>query len=265
MSHLKVFISWSGARSQAVAAVLTKCVPDIVQEIDTWMSEESIDSGERWQGAIGHQLETCDVGIVVVTQDNFEKPWLNFEAGAISKSMKLGRPIPFLFDVRPLDILGSPLMQFQARGASRQDMLELVRDLNKLLPAGPLSSERLNNAFAKHWDAIERELSAIRADPALAAREPRKAREVPEILEQLVEMVRALGSSPIGIPTGATSAAFTEIFGEGLGPLAVSGESGGALQPPATGRLAHTVTLTHDPGPTGPVGPLLDQPTQKPK
>lgn len=51
---MKVFISWSGTQSKAVATALHKWIPDVIQVAEPWMSETDIEAGARW----GRQIET---------------------------------------------------------------------------------------------------------------------------------------------------------------------------------------------------------------
>jgi hypothetical protein len=45
---MKVFISWSGERSKAVAKVLRRRLGNIIQAVDPYMSDQDIDKGVRW-------------------------------------------------------------------------------------------------------------------------------------------------------------------------------------------------------------------------
>jgi TIR domain len=125
---MKVFISWSGNVSHAVALALREWLPSVLQSVDPYVSSEDIDKGARWSIEIGQQLEETTFGIICVTSQNLESTWLNFEAGALSKSIDASRVSPFLLDIRPAELVG-PLSQFQAT-LPRLDVLRLVRSIN---------------------------------------------------------------------------------------------------------------------------------------
>jgi hypothetical protein len=74
---LKIFISWSGEPSRSVAITPRHWLPQIVQHVDPWMSDEEIASGTRWNDRIAAALETTNFGIVCVTAANQHQPWLN--------------------------------------------------------------------------------------------------------------------------------------------------------------------------------------------
>jgi hypothetical protein len=50
------------------------------------MSAEEIGKGERWSINLAKELESSNFGLVCLTPENVNAPWLHFEAGAILKS-----------------------------------------------------------------------------------------------------------------------------------------------------------------------------------
>jgi len=166
------------------------------------MSEVDIEGGQRWLQEIGGQLEGSEIGICIITQDNFNRPWLNFEAGAISKSVSRGRPIPFLFDVKGSDVSG-PILQFQHRIVSKDGMLGLVQDLNGLLGERSLPDADLRATFEHFWGSIEQEFEKIRCDPTLTTSTRPPPREQAEVLEEILSIVRAMQRTPpAAVPGG---------------------------------------------------------------
>lgn len=97
---MKVFISWSGNKSHHVALVFRDWLPSVIQSIKPYVSSEDIDKGARWSTDIATELENSTFGILCVTKDNINAPWLSFEAGALSKTMDKSFVSPFLFDIR---------------------------------------------------------------------------------------------------------------------------------------------------------------------
>ena len=83
---MRVFLSWSGEQSLAVAKALREWLPYINAEIQPWISGTDITPGERWSGEVAQQLEVADAGIVCVTRENQLAAWLNFEAGRLPRS-----------------------------------------------------------------------------------------------------------------------------------------------------------------------------------
>jgi len=59
--------------------------------------------------------------------------WLNFEAGALSKALTMGRAAPALVDIDPADVTG-PLANVQAVRLTEEDIHGLVRSINYRMP-----------------------------------------------------------------------------------------------------------------------------------
>ena len=119
---MKVFISWSGDKSLKVAKILKDWIPCVIQDIQPYFSTEDIDKGARWSSDIAKELSDADFGILCVTKDNLESQWLNFEAGALSKTLDKVKVCSFLFDLKPSEISNSPILQFQMTNVDRDDI-----------------------------------------------------------------------------------------------------------------------------------------------
>jgi TIR domain len=91
---VKIFISWSGEASHAVAIALRDWLPSVLQAVEPYVSSEDIEKGARWNAEIAQQLNNTEFGIVCVTRSNVGSPWLNFEAGALSKSVDTSHVSP---------------------------------------------------------------------------------------------------------------------------------------------------------------------------
>ena len=119
---MKVFISWSGTYSLGVAVALQKWLPYIFTDIQTFVSSEDVRKGKRWLAEITKELSNTNFGIVCLTRDNLEAPWVLFEAGALSK-LKAAHVCTLLLDnLRPGDVEG-PL-------ATRIGLLAACRNQN---------------------------------------------------------------------------------------------------------------------------------------
>jgi hypothetical protein len=53
---MKVFISWSGERSFALANALRRWLKLAVQSIEPWVSSKDIVAGQRWGYVLGKNL-----------------------------------------------------------------------------------------------------------------------------------------------------------------------------------------------------------------
>lgn len=185
---MKVFISWSGTRSNVLADALRDWIPLVLHYVEPWLSQTDIEAGQRWAERVAKELETSNFGIVCVTQDNVASPWVLFEAGALAKSLQESRVIPFLLDLEFRDITG-PLAQFQAKKVDRTGVFEVIQSLNQLAPHA-VPEDRVKQLFDALWPELEKKVASIPKASAPA----KHARPQPEILEELVASIRSLDS-----------------------------------------------------------------------
>lgn len=144
---MNVFISWSGATSHKVACILRDWIPSVIQAVTPYVSSEDIDKGARWSSDIAKELDGSGYGILCLTNNNVDAPWLNFEAGALSKAVDKSRVCPFLLHMERSDVTG-PLLQFQSTMANESDVHKLINSINQAFPEKEqLSEERLNKVF----------------------------------------------------------------------------------------------------------------------
>lgn len=111
-----------------IHGLLEKLIPPNSQ----WFSVKNIGPGDRWRNEVSTALEECNFGIICVTQENVEAPWLLFEAGALAKSLDKGKVVPILVNLE-IKRLKDPLAQFQAVSANKKGIKELVLKLNNEL------------------------------------------------------------------------------------------------------------------------------------
>jgi TIR domain len=187
---MKVFISWSGAQSKAIAAVFKDWIPAVIQAVKPYFSPSDIDKGARWSTEISKELELAKVGLICLTKDNLTAPWLMFEAGALSKSLEKSRVCPMLFGVEPSDMAG-PLVQFQGTQFSKEEVHKFVKTVNgQLDPTSALESSVLDSVFEKWWPELEMKVAACLAAPAkLGKRDVRSDRD---LLEEILQLSRSL-------------------------------------------------------------------------
>ncbi len=81
----KVFLSWAGLKSKAIAEALHEWFPLVINAIKPWVSSRNIGPGARWNPSLASQLEGARMGILCLTPDALNSQWLRFEAGALSK------------------------------------------------------------------------------------------------------------------------------------------------------------------------------------
>lgn len=190
---MKVFISWSGELSRQVALVLRDWLPSVIQSVEPYVSSEDIDKGSRWLSDISKELDESYFGILCVTHESINAPWLNFEAGALSKSFDRSHVIPFLLGVKRSEIQG-PLLQFQSVIFKKDDVKKLVLSINNALVENKLEKERLQKIFDVWWANLEKELRELESAATSSKPSEEKVRTIApsdeEILEEILDLVR---------------------------------------------------------------------------
>jgi hypothetical protein len=187
---MRVFLSWSGPASRALAEALRAWLPNVIQSLTPYMSSEDIGKGTRWSGDIAKELSQSAAGIICLTPDNLVAPWIMFEAGALSKSLDEVYVCPYLLGLNESSLKG-PLVQFQATKAEKEDTRKLLLTINSALKEKSLALDKLNLAFEKWWPEFEVTLSKIDVAPGPESEDGDPVRSEREILEEVLEIVRS--------------------------------------------------------------------------
>lgn len=76
---MRIFVSWSGTRSQAIATAMRNWLPKMIDGIELFHSED-IPKGRAWHSALVEALRDCAAGIFCVTPESLRSHWMLFEA-----------------------------------------------------------------------------------------------------------------------------------------------------------------------------------------
>ncbi|MGP4050233.1 TIR domain-containing protein [Streptomyces sp. 2A115] len=194
---MKIFLSWSGSASQKCAELLASWLLYFSDEIEPFVSSDSIRKGARGQTELKEQLDESSFGIACITRANIDAPWITFESGALSKEVdeRKGQVVPFLLEGshKDLETAGSPLRQFQStRAHDEADVLKMVKTINAVLRESAHrhpDDTRVKNLFRKVWPELRDGLAAIDLTADSAEHGPPR-RSPEELLEELSSLVR---------------------------------------------------------------------------
>ena len=188
---MKVFISWSGDLSNKIAIILKDWIPNVIQNVEPYVSSEDIPKGDRWSTDIAKELSDSSFGILCVTKDNVNAPWLNFEAGALSKKLDSSKVCPFLFGMKKSEIEG-PLLQFQITFKNMDDIFKLMQSINKSSEDEFLDDTRLRKSFDVWWPSLEETLDKVETEiPEIDVEIESDDLEANNlILEEILDLVR---------------------------------------------------------------------------
>ncbi|MDF2146764.1 toll/interleukin-1 receptor domain-containing protein [Knoellia sp. p5-6-4] len=159
-SENKVFISWSGSPSKEIALAMRAWLKDIFDDIAPWVSDADIEAGSRSMADIETALKDAKIGIIITTKANMEKPWLNFEAGALSKEVgeEKSRVIPLLIDFGSPAELTGPMNILQA---CMFDEDGLTRLLKSLYIAFGMDESKAERRIKVYWSQLEDQVASI--------------------------------------------------------------------------------------------------------
>lgn len=157
---MRIFISWSGPESHALARILHAWIPMVLPYAKPWMSSENIHKGKRWVPEIGDNLQNSSYCIVCVTPNVAQRPWVNFEAGAVSKIVESSHVSPVLLGVSIDDLGDVPLKMFQCTVFEKEDVAKLFRSINAASDF-PVSEQRLAKSLNYTWDEAHKNARRI--------------------------------------------------------------------------------------------------------
>ena len=160
------------------------------------MSDSDIGVGTRWGSVLAEQLENTQFGIICVTKRNLSSPWMLFEVGALSKSVKKSNVCPYLLNIQAKEING-PLSQFQAVPANKEGTKKLIMTINQSI-AVPMSEIRINTIFELCWPIllaeIEKVKKCIQEDPTEDQSNANEIKSLQKELQSLTDTIRQLVS-----------------------------------------------------------------------
>jgi hypothetical protein len=201
---MKVFLSWSGDQSRELAEVLREWLPAVLQSVRPFFTPSDIEKGARWNKDIAQELEASSFGVFCLTKENLARPWLMFEAGALSKRLDTSRVCPVLFGVDSADLEG-PLVQFQAAPFSEPEMRKLMKTLNSGLGEQRLDDGVLNAVFEMWWPKLNERVNRLMDKYAGLTKSTPASRTDRDILEEVLQLTR-LNATATDRPSRSTGA-----------------------------------------------------------
>ena len=198
----KIFVSWSGDLSNKLAEAVRQWLPSVLQFAKPYFTPSDIEKGARWGSDILSELDSSDVGIICLTKDNLQEPWILFESGALSKNFEKSKVCTLLFDVDTTDLTG-PLTIFQNTKFDKRDFKKLVKTINSSGGDAKLEDSVLNDVFEMWWPKLDEKVSSILE--AEKDSDEVSSRTERDILEEVLELTRLntrKRSREIDIPSG---------------------------------------------------------------
>lgn len=191
---MRVFLSFSGDASQQVAIALHDWIRRVIHGVTPWMSHRDIAAGNIWMETLSANLRATHMGILCLTPQNKESPWLHFEAGAVWRNVEAAHVCPYLFGLAPEELTGS-LREFQSHKADFDGTLKLIEAVNTH-PAheSPMHPADLREAFEVWWPKLDARLSLISQGKTA----PRVPRPIGDMVAETLELVRKMSLERLG-------------------------------------------------------------------
>ncbi|UTW44512.1 toll/interleukin-1 receptor domain-containing protein [bacterium SCSIO 12696] len=190
----KVFISWSGDLSRQLAEAVRNWLPGVLQYVKPYFTPDDIEKGTKWSTEIINNLEGSEIGIICLTKDNLNKPWILFEAGALSKNFGKSKVCTLLFGIDSSDLTG-PLTGFQDTKFNKTDFKKMIESINKEGGDSKLDSKVLDQVFDMWWGKLEEEVNGILSGHKENDQSPTRSDR--ELLEEVLELARMNASRPM--------------------------------------------------------------------
>ena len=190
--YMKIFISWSGTRSHKVAELLSSWLKCVLQASKPWISSD-MDRGIVWFNAVNEALADTSTGIVCLTAENLNAPWILFEAGSLSHGLTDKRVLTFLIDITSTDV-EAPLSQFNHTLPERGSLFSLVKTINGRLGDDKLDSDTLSAVFNTYYPQFKKQFEEIISETEASEGDPKEStkRSEQNILEEVLVTVRNL-------------------------------------------------------------------------
>ncbi len=165
-NKIQIFLSWSMELSKDVAELFADWIPNVIQVVDPYYSPVDNDKGKRWNDEIAAKLESSLMGIIFVTQENYNSMWMNFEAGALSNTFENASVCPVLIDSTytksNLVKYSSPLTTFMCTEFNKKDMEKLVKSIFNVIPEQTRPKwDVVSKAFETYYDELESEVHRL--------------------------------------------------------------------------------------------------------
>ena len=158
----QAFLSWSGNLSHKIAVYVKEEILDDLfkNDIDTFISSE-MGIGSLSDKTIFSKLASSDFGIVFITAENIEKPWVLFECGGLINKMEKNKLYIITADVHTemLKRLNDPLSRIQVGQLNKDGFINLIKQICKDILG--LDDANYLNIIYRKWSTIETDLNKI--------------------------------------------------------------------------------------------------------
>jgi hypothetical protein len=128
----KILLCWSKRRSKSIAEAWARLLPLVIKDIQPIVSTE-FQKGKDWPVLLRRDLTESRAGIVFLTPENVDAPWIHFEAGALATAVQSdGGIFTYIYGFDPGQLNG-PLGSYQSTIATRDDTRKTIAGSGTLI------------------------------------------------------------------------------------------------------------------------------------
>jgi hypothetical protein len=157
---MKIYFSWAGATSYRVALSLRELINAIFPRLELWVPDADIQDGARWSSDLFQYLDQSVIGVICLDPSNSLNRWLQFEAGAIAKSLPPEKIRVLRFGLNQDHIQG-PLTQFDSIGTDKTDILSFMELIRTSIEQFTISYMELRANLDINWSNFEGKLAKL--------------------------------------------------------------------------------------------------------
>lgn len=166
MAKRRLYLCWSKGLGRLIAGEFRSWIK---ANMGTWVqpffSELDIEGGELWSERIMGELARTRRGIVFVTREMADAPFVMFEAGALAKEFKQARVVPVLVDILPSELPGA-LKMLQGKAFDHDEILRVLLKLVPGISKDTRKHARLALAFHTWWPKLTKRANQYRQQTA---------------------------------------------------------------------------------------------------
>jgi len=195
---MQVYISWSGKTNYKLALRIRDLIRKVTPGLEVWVSAEDIEEGTRWSSDFIQILNEVAFGIICVDPSNHQSPWMQFELGAIAKSIDKYNIRVFLYNLTTSEIT-KPLTLFPPLSLEKNEFKSLFDDLSAVFPKARIPRFEMIDRLNKEWENFENDLVEINLAKKGSVDEGEEERIRVEIASREIGYINEIGQNILAL------------------------------------------------------------------
>ena len=159
LEQYQIFISWSGENGKHISRILKNVLENDIfsQHLTCFVSDTDIASGEDWWNKIKKELKSAKLGIICLTKESTDSPWIHYEAGALVGNNV--RTIPLLFNCEINALKSTPLNSRQSvKFHDKSKFFQMIRDINREFKIVDIGETQFDLLIDRAYGTMKEEL-----------------------------------------------------------------------------------------------------------